>query len=72
MCVSSIIYVEYVSNSSLNEILSLVHIPYFHSVTVFYISKKIESQNLQHMTVVDQEMVDINYQQIPIYMRFGN
>ena len=68
MLVSSITAVEYFSNSLLDIILSLGPIPCLHYVSIFYISEKKLLQKLQHMIVVDQEMLAINDQKISIYM----
>ena len=68
MLVSSIIAVEYFYNSSLDLIISLGPIPCFHSVAIFYISEKKLLKKLQHLNVVDQEMLAMNDQKIPIYM----
>ena len=70
MFVSSIFSVDKISKILLNVIISFVDIPCFHSVTRFYIFQKKLFQKQQHLIAVDQEMVTINYQQIPFYIRF--
>ena len=70
MFVRSIIVTEIFSNFSLNIVISLLNILCFHSVTIFlYIQKEITAK-IQDMAMVDQQIVAINDQQIPIYIIF--
>ena len=70
MLVSYTISVEPFYNYSMNVIISLEPIPCLNYVTIFYKYEWKILQKLQHLTEVDQEMVAINDQQIPIYVPF--
>ena len=67
---SSIIAVDVFSNSLLNVILSLGTISCLHSFTRIYLYENKLFQKLQLLTWVDQEIVAINDNEIPIFIHF--
>ena len=70
MFVSYEIDVNKISKVSLNLIISFVDIPCFHSIKIFLYSLKDIIEKIQHIILVDQEMVTINNKKVLFHMHF--